>query len=207
MLPLPAQPRIGFFVSHRGSNMRAIVDACDDGSVRAEPAILISNNKASKALEWAKDAKLRHVHLSSKSEGSEQALDAAHLEALREAQVDLIVLAGYMRKIGPLVLRTYANRILNIHPALLPRYGGQGMYGHYVHEAVIAAGDAESGVTVHLVDSEYDTGPIVDQARVTVYAGDTAETLAARVLKVEHRFFPETLARIVSGKIDLDSLL
>ena len=187
--------------------MRAIVDACNDGRVRAEPAILISNNKSSKALEWAKDAQLRHVHLSPKSEGSEQALDTAHLEVLQEAQVDLIVLAGYMRKIGPLVLQTYANRILNIHPALLPRYGGQGMYGHYVHEAVIAAGDAESGVTVHLVDSEYDTGPIVDQARVPVYAGDTAETLAARVLKVEHRFFPETIARIVSGKIDLDSLL
>lgn len=206
MTSLPDLPRLGFFVSHRGSNMRAIVEACRDGRVPAEPALLISNNKSSAALAWAAEVGLQNVHLSPKSAGSEEALDAAHLSALQAAKVDLIILAGYMRKIGPQVLEAYANRILNIHPALLPKYGGQGMYGHHVHEAVIAAGETESGVTVHLVDGGYDTGPIVAQAKVPVAAGDTADALAARVLKVEHRFFSETLARVVKGEIDLDSL-
>lgn len=206
MAPLPQRPRLGFFVSHRGSNMRAIVAACHDGKVQADPALLISNNRNSAALAWADETDLPCHHLSPKSEGGEDALDEAHLRALKSAQVDLIILAGYMRKIGPKVLETYKNRILNIHPSLLPKYGGQGMYGHHVHEAVIAAGDAESGVTVHLVDGDYDTGPIVSQARVPVVEGDSPDDLAARVLKREHTFFAETLGRIVSGAIDLDSL-
>lgn len=206
MAPLPHRPRLGFFVSHRGSNMRAIVAACQNGAVQAEPALLISNNRNSAALAWAKETRLPCRHLSPKSEGGEEALDEAHLTALRDAEVDLIILAGYMRKIGPQVLQAYKNRILNIHPSLLPKYGGQGMYGHHVHEAVIAAGDADSGVTVHLVDGEYDTGPIVAQARVPVMEGDAPDDLAARVLVREHTFFAETLGRIVSGAIDLDSL-
>lgn len=206
MAPLPERPRLGFFVSHRGSNMRAIVAACSGGSLSAEPALLISNNSTSAALAWAAENALPAVHLSPKSTGGEEALDQAHLDTLADARVDLIILAGYMRKIGPKVLDAYRNRILNIHPSLLPKHGGQGMYGHHVHEAVIAAGEAESGVTVHLVDGEYDTGPIVDQASVPVQPGDTPDDLAARVLVREHTFFAETLSRVVSGELDLDSL-
>lgn len=186
--------------------MRAIVDACQSGQLDATPALLISNNRSSAALAWADETGLPHRCLSPKSAGSEEALDQAHVDALRDAEVDLVILAGYMRKIGAGVLNTYNRRILNIHPALLPKYGGQGMYGHHVHDAVIAAGESESGVTVHLVDGEYDTGPIVAQAKVPVLEGDTADDLAARVLKTEHQFFAETLARIVSGEIDLDGL-
>lgn len=206
MAPLPERPRLGFFVSHRGSNMRAIVAACDDGTVLADPALLISNNRSSAALAWAAERGMPHIHLSPKSAGSEDALDQAHVDALKEARVDLVVLAGYMRMIGPKVLSAYANRILNIHPALLPKYGGQGMYGQRVHEAVLAAGENESGATVHLVDGGYDTGPIVAQSKVPVQEEDSPDTLAARVLKVEHTLFPETLGRIVSGEIDLDTL-
>ena len=206
MAYLPVRPHLGFFVSHRGSNMRAIVQACNDGRIDAEPVLLISNNKSSAALAWAAETGLAHTYLSPMSAELEEALDAAHLDALQGAGVDLIILAGYMRKIGPLVLSAYTNRILNIHPALLPKYGGQGMYGHHVHDAVIASGDTETGVTVHLVDDGYDTGPIVAQASVPVEHGDTADTLAARVLAQEHRFFSETLARIVTGDIDLDVL-
>lgn len=206
MAPLPDRPRLGFFVSHRGSNMRAIVAACQSGALAAAPVLLISNNRSSAALAWAAENNFSAVHLSPKSVGGEEALDQAHLEALREAGVDLIILAGYMRKIGPRVLSAYQNRILNIHPALLPKYGGQGMYGHHVHEAVIAAGESESGVTVHLVDGEYDTGPIVAQAKVPVESDDSPDDLAARVLKREHTFFAETLARIVNGEVNLDAL-
>ncbi len=206
MTPLPQRPRLGFFVSHRGSNMRAIVSACQVGDLNADPALLISNNRGSAALDWAAENGLAHLHLSPKSTGSDEALDQAHLDALVDADVDLIILAGYMRKIGPKVLSAFSNRILNIHPALLPKYGGQGMYGSHVHEAVIANRETESGVTVHLVDGEYDTGPVVDQAKVPVLAEDTPEDLAARVLAQEHQFFSETLVRIVSGEINLDDL-
>ena len=206
MTRLPQRPRLGFFVSHRGSNMRAIVEACRTRRLNAEPALLISNNRSSAALTWAEETGLPHCFLNPKSEGSEDALDQAHLAALKEAKIDLVILAGYMRKIGPRVLTAYHRRILNIHPALLPKYGGQGLFGHHVHEAVISAGESESGVTVHLVDGDYDTGPVVAQARVPVLQGDSPDDLAARVLKTEHKFFSETLARIVSGEIDLDSL-
>ena len=206
MVRLPDRPRLGFFVSHRGSNMRAIVDACQDRRIQADPVLLISNNRSSAAPAWGVETGLAHVHLGPKDVGSEEALDEAHLAALKEAHIDLVVLAGYIRKIGTKVLSAYVNRVLNIHPALLPKYGGQGMYGQHVHEAVIAAGDSESGVTVHLVDDNYDTGPIVAQTTVPVEPGDTAETLAARVLQAEHRFFPDTIARIVAGEIDLDAL-
>ncbi|MEQ9110838.1 MAG: phosphoribosylglycinamide formyltransferase [Rhodospirillaceae bacterium] len=206
MAPLPHRPRLGFFVSHRGSNMRAVVSTCSDGTLQADPVLLISNNLNSPALAWAAEKALPHLHLSPKTEGSEAALDDAHLAALKEARVDLIVLAGYMRKIGPKVLSAYHNRIINIHPSLLPKYGGQGMYGGKVHEAVIAAGERESGITVHLVDDAYDTGAIVDQTKVPVFPSDTAEDLAARVLAKEHKFLSETLVRIVAGEIDLDTL-
>jgi phosphoribosylglycinamide formyltransferase-1 len=186
--------------------MRAIVDACKAGHLNAEPGLLISNNRSSAALAWADEAGLANIYLSPRSAGSEDALDQAHVDALKEAAIDLVILAGYMRKIGPRVLKAYPRRILNIHPALLPKYGGQGMFGHHVHDAVIKAGEKESGVTVHLVDGDYDTGPIVDQARVPVLEGDTPDDLAARVLKREHTFFTETLARIVSGAIDLVAL-
>ena len=206
MAPLPNRPRLGFFVSHRGSNMRAVVSACSMGALQADPVLLISNNRNSPALAWAAEQSLPHLHLSPKTEGSEKALDQAHLKALKEAGVDLIVLAGYMRKIGPKVLSAYPNRIINIHPSLLPKHGGQGMYGGKVHEAVIAAGEQESGVTVHLVDGGYDTGAIVDQTKVPVLADDSAEDLAARVLEQEHKFLSDTLVRIVTGEIDLDAL-
>ncbi|MEQ8735189.1 MAG: phosphoribosylglycinamide formyltransferase [Rhodospirillaceae bacterium] len=206
MAPLPNRPRLGFFVSHRGSNMRAVVSACVHGTLQADPVLLISNNRNSPALAWAAEKALPHIHLSPKTEGSEDALDNAHLSALKEARVDLIILAGYMRKIGPKVLSAYHNRIVNIHPSLLPKYGGQGMYGGKVHEAVIAAGERESGITVHLVDGAYDTGAIVDQTKVPVFSDDTAEDLAARVLAKEHKFLSETLVRIVAGEIDLDAL-
>jgi phosphoribosylglycinamide formyltransferase-1 len=206
MTLLPQRPRLGFFVSHRGSNMRAIVSACKAGGLNAEPAVLISNNRNSAALVWAAENDLAHIHLSPKSVSSDEALDQAHLDALLNANVDLIILAGYMRKIGTKVLSAFTNRILNIHPALLPMYGGQGMYGSRVHKAVIANRETESGVTVHLVDDDYDTGAVVGQAKVPVLPADTPEDLAARVLAQEHLFFSEMLIRIVSGEINLDDL-
>ena len=111
-----------------------------------------------------------------------------------------------MRKLGSKTLRRYRNRILNIHPALLPKFGGQGMYGERVHAAVLAAGESVSGVSVHLVDEEYDRGPVIAQIEVPVLPGDTPETLAARILEQEHALYPQTIQRIASGELKLDSL-
>jgi phosphoribosylglycinamide formyltransferase-1 len=183
--------------------MQAVIDACKSGRLDATPRIVISNNSTSGALERAKREGIPYAHLSSVTHPDPSELDRAILATLREHDVDLVILAGYMRKIGPQTLGAYAGRIVNIHPALLPRFGGRGMYGTRVHEAVLASGAEETGVTVHLVDAQYDHGPILAQRRVPVRPGDTAETLAARVLEQEHDLLVETLVRIASGEIVL----
>lgn len=121
------------------------------------------------------------------------------LEKLGEFEIDLIALAGYLRKIPSRVVNRYRQRIVNVHPALLPKYGGKGMYGMNVHRLVIESGDAETGVTVHYVDDIYDNGKIIAQRKVPVNPGDTPEKLAARVLKVEHQFYPEVLQEIADN--------
>ena len=194
---------IGFLASHNGSNMQAIIDACMSGALQATPAVVISNNGGSGALARAEEEGIPSYHLSGKSHPRLTALDQAILNALLQHSVDIVVLAGYMKKLGPQTLARFSGRILNIHPAMLPNFGGKGMYGMRVHEAVIAAGETESGVSIHLVDAEYDTGAVIAQARVPVMPADTPETLADRVLEREHTFFPETLQKIVAGELRL----
>jgi phosphoribosylglycinamide formyltransferase 1 len=192
---------IGFLASHGGSNMQAIIDACKSGKLQAIPAAVISNNSDSGAIARAKTEGVPYYYLSGKTHPESEALDQAILNTFLHHQVDIIVLAGYMKKLGPKTLAHFRGRILNIHPALLPKFGGEGMWGIHVHEAVIAAGEKESGVTIHFVDENYDTGAIIAQTRVPVLPDDTPETLAARVLVQEHILYPETLQKIVSGEI------
>jgi phosphoribosylglycinamide formyltransferase 1 len=194
---------LGFFASGRGTNMQAVLDACKSGYLNAKPCLVISNNSDSEALSRARREGIPACHFSSKTHPEPAQLDRAILSALQQHQVELIVLAGYMKKLGEKTLSAYQGGVINIHPALLPKYGGAGMYGMHVHEAVIAAGDRESGVTIHLVDREYDHGSILAQCQVPVLPGDTAESLAARVLEREHTFLVETLKRIVDGEIAL----
>ena len=195
--------KLGFLASHGGSNMQAILDGCADGSIPATPALLICNNPGAGALERAAKAGMPCQVLNQKTHPDFAALDAAIAAALTEAGVDLVVLAGYMKKIGPQVLAAFRNRILNIHPALLPKFGGQGMYGMNVHHAVVAAGETETGATVHLINEVYDEGPILQQRRVPVLPGDTPETVQLRVLEQEHLLYPDTIAKIARGEIQL----
>ena len=183
--------------------MQAIIDACNDGSLSARPAVVISNNADSGALARAEAEGIPAYHLSSKTFPNPDVLDKTIADTLDKHGVDIVVLAGYMKKIGPITLSRFPGRIINIHPCLLPKYGGQGMYGMRVHEAIIADGEKETGVTIHVVDADYDTGPILAQKKVPVLADDTAETLAERVLAVEHTFYAETIGRIISGEIQL----
>ena len=191
------------FASHGGSNLQAVVDAVAEGRIDADIKAVISNNSGAFALERARRAGIPAYHVSLKTEGGEAALSQKLLTLLAEKETDIILLLGYMRMLPVEVLKRYHNRIFNIHPALLPRYGGKGMYGIHVHEAVIASGDTVSGVTIHRVDEAYDQGEIVAQAEVLVRTGDTPDTLAARVLEREHTFLVETLGRIIGGEIHL----
>lgn len=196
---------IGFLASHGGSNMQAIIDACKSGKLKATPAVVISNNGDSTVLARAKAEGIPHYYMSGKTHPGPGELDQTILDAFLRHSVDIVVLAGYMKKLGPKTLSRFQGKILNIHPALLPKFGGEGMYGMNVHKAVIAADEKESGVTIHLVDEQYDTGAIIAQARVPVMPDDTPETLAARVLEQEHLLYPETLQRIAIGELHLPS--
>jgi phosphoribosylglycinamide formyltransferase 1 len=194
---------IGFLASHQGSNMQAIITACKAGVLDAKPAVVISNNSKSLALLKAKQEEIPCYHLSTQTHPVPEELDSAILNALVLYKVDLVVLAGYDRKLGIQTLTYYKDKVINIHPSLLPKYGGTGMYGILVHQAVLATGEKETGVSVHLADKDYDRGPIIAQTQVTVMPGDTAEILAERVLEREHSFFVETIGKIISGEIDL----
>ena len=188
--------RIGFLASHRGTNMQAVVDACAEGKIRAQPAVLISNNRSSRALQRAATAGFPGYFLDHDALSESKDLDRVMLEILQRHQVDLVVLTGYLKKVGPETLAAFRGRMINIHPSLLPRHGGRGMYGLRVHEAVLAAGDAVTGVTIHYVDAEYDQGAEIAQRTVGVDPGDTPKMLAERVLKVEHELLVETVGRI-----------
>ncbi|MGB3340034.1 MAG: phosphoribosylglycinamide formyltransferase [bacterium] len=194
---------LGFFASHEGTNMQAIIDACKNGQLNAKPCVVISNNSKAGAILRARKEGILFYHLSGKTHPEFDELDKAILNALKSNHVSVIILAGYMKKIGPKTLAAYEGRILNIHPALLPKYGGKGMYGKYVHEAVLASCDKVTGVTIHIVDAEYDHGPIIAQCEIPVLEDDTVETLSQRVLQREHEFFVESLQEIAKGKIQL----
>ena len=184
--------RIAVLASGRGSNLQAIIEHFDSlARERVAKVVLVASNRAdSPALVRAATASIDIASFDSTDDGSEL------LNLLEKHRIDLVVLAGYLKRIQPMVIQKYAGRILNIHPSLLPAFGGAGMYGARVHEAVIAAGVAESGVTVHLVIDEYDRGPIVAQWRVAVETADTPESLAARILTVEHVVYPRAVEMV-----------
>lgn len=189
--------KISVLASHQGTNFQAIVDACHSGQLNAEIALLICNNSQAPVIERAQRANVNHGHFSNKTHGTDERLDEAICEALMAAGTDLVVLAGYMKKLGPRVLQTYSGRMINVHPSLLPKYGGQGFYGIKVHEAVIASGDKETGATVHLVTSDYDEGAVLAQRVVSVDEHETAEQLANRMRPVEHALLLEVIQQYI----------
>lgn len=198
---MPNKIKLGFLASGRGSNMLAIVKDCHAGKLDAEAAVVISNNASAGALEYARETGVPAYHLSARTHPEN--LDHEITNVLKSHDVDWVILAGYMKKIGPQLLESFQGRIFNIHPSLLPRHGGRGMYGNHVHESVLAAGDTETGVTIHMVEGEYDQGRILAQAKVPVEKNDTPEVLAARVLKVEHILYSDTLQDVIDGRIRL----
>lgn len=195
--------KLAAFASHSGSNLQAIIDNIKNGDLNAEIVAVISNNSNAYALERARLANIDTYHISRKTHPDEKDYVNAILNILESNKVDLIILAGYMKPIPSEIIKKYHNRILNIHPALLPKFGGSGMYGMNVHRAVIASKEKISGATVHIVDEKYDNGKILYQESVDVDENDTPETLANKVLQVEHKIYSKVIKLISEGKITL----
>ena len=194
--------RLALFASGGGSNVGAILDAIDAGALHAEPVLLVSDRTGAVALARAEARGIPAEVIAPLSDTAPFA--QALLDALARQEADAVALAGYLKKVPDPVVWAFQHRILNVHPSLLPAFGGAGWYGAKVHQGVIDHGCQVSGATVHLVDSDYDTGPIVLQEAVRVEPDDTAETLAARVLAVEHRLFPRALALLAQGRLRVD---
>ena len=195
--------RLAFFASGGGSNMQAILDAIERGSLNADPAVLVTDRPGIGALDRAARAGLPTETIQPLHHRGDAFAEAIG-DVLMRHNADFIALAGYLKLIPQPVIAAFRHRVLNIHPSLLPAFGGPGFYGRRVHDAVLEYGCRWSGATVHLVDEQYDNGPIVLQEPVPVLPGDSAETLAARVLEVEHRLFPEALALFADDRIEVD---
>ncbi len=193
--------KLGILASGGGTNLQSLIDASEAGGGSAEITVVISNNSNSGALKRAAKHGIPALHLSGRTHPDLAKLDRAILHGLLDHGAEFTALAGYMKKLGPETLSRYRNRITNIHPALLPDFGGQGMYGLHVHQAVLAAKRTMSGATVHLVDSAYDEGPVLAQQSVPVKADDTPDSLQGRVLCIEHRIYPQTFQEISDGLI------
>jgi phosphoribosylglycinamide formyltransferase 1 len=191
--------KIGVLISGGGTNLQAIIDSCESGILKdtGEVAAVISNRAGAFGLERAKKHNIPAVFIDPKRSDNSKIYCAELTKEFKKYKVDLICLAGFLSKLEKNFVKEFKGRILNIHPALLPKFGGKGMYGHHVHEAVIAAGDSCSGATVHWVDEEYDHGNIVKQGKVPVFGIDTPETLAKRVLEVEHEIYPEAIKSVI----------
>ena len=198
--------RIGVLVSGGGSNPQAIIDSIEDGRIEAEIAVVISNKPEVFALERAIRHGIPAVVIDHREYSTVFEYTKAIVNSLEKYQVDLVCLAGFLRILDRALTETYPNRVLNIHPALLPAFGGKGMYGRYVHEAVIASGAKYSGATVHMVTPETDVGPILLQAIVEISDTDTPESLAEKVLKIEHRIYPEAIKLVLEEGISIEGM-
>ena len=196
--------RLAVFASGGGTNFQALLDAIDRGTLPAKPVCCVSNTPNAGALDRAKRSDVPTAVVPPSEYDDPASFGNALLDVLGHHDVSFVALAGYMIKVPRNVVDAYRGRMTNVHPALLPAFGGQGMYGMNVHEAVIEYGAHWSGVTVHLVDEEYDHGPVVLQEPVPVYPDDTPQTLADRVKEVEHRLYPEALRLFAQDRVHLD---
>lgn len=186
------------FASGSGTNFQSIIDAAEDGRIKGHIQGLLTNEDGIRAIDRAHNHSIEHATIKPTDFETESSFAEALLKQLEQWTTDLIVLAGYMIKVPAQIIRKYEGRILNIHPSLLPKYGGKGFYGDRVHQAVIDNEETESGCTVHLVTEIYDDGPILAQRKVPVYESDDASQLADRVLEQEHILFPEVIAKLAN---------
>jgi len=197
--------KIAVFVSGGGSNFKAIHHQIQKREIPGEIVLVISNNPNCGAIQFAEENSLPVLIINETRYPNPHTLNELLTDTCLKAEINLICLAGYMKMLPPAFVKQYENKILNIHPGLLPEFGGKGFFGIRVHEAVINSGKRESGATVHFVDEIYDHGPIILQKKVEVLETDTAESLAARILKLEHELFPEVVKAFCENKIIMEN--
>lgn len=188
--------RLAVFISGSGTNLQSIIDRCADGTIPAEVALVVSSDPEAYGLVRAEKAGIEKAVYRRKDFPDGQAADDYLLGLLENHRVNIIALAGYLKMVAPAIISRYRGRVVNIHPGLLPKYGGKGMYGHFVHEAVVKAREKETGVTIHIVDEIYDHGTVLACEKVPVFPEDTPDELAQRVLKVEHTLYPRVLKEL-----------
>jgi len=181
------------FASGSGSNLKAIIKASLTGRINSRVSLVISNNFGAGALKTAAEYNIPYLHLSQKLFATQKEFTSEILRSLKKHKVNFILLAGYMKMLDPVIIKKFKNRIINIHPALLPKFGGKGMYGIHVHDAVISANEQITGATVHFVNEVYDSGAVILQKQVKVKPTDDAESLQKRVLRAEHKLYPEAI--------------
>lgn len=195
--------RLAVFVSGTGSNFLAVCDAIEKENIPAKIALVISSSAKALALNRAAQKGISTAVVDRATYPEQEQRQDAILSLLKDYNIDYCILAGYLAIVGPRIIQEYRNRIINIHPSLIPSFCGQGYYGKRVHQAVLDYGAKISGATVHFVDEGTDTGPIILQKSVKVQQDDTAETLAARVLKVEHELLPKAVDLLCRGKLQV----
>jgi phosphoribosylglycinamide formyltransferase 1 len=186
------------FASGSGSNFQAVIDSIKNGQLEAEITGLIASKPGIGAIKKAENAKIPYQVIRRPDFNNENQFSDAILNRLEEWNPDLLVLAGYMVRLPDIVIQKYPKRIINIHPSLLPKYGGKGYYGLKVHQAVLESGDAETGCTVHYVNEIYDDGPVIEQRKVPVLPDDTPQTLSERVLDEEHKLLPAVIKKLLT---------
>ncbi|MDR3071692.1 MAG: phosphoribosylglycinamide formyltransferase [Endomicrobium sp.] len=193
--------KLAILVSGSGSNMQSIIDSTKHGILEgfAQVVLVISSNSNAYAIERAKRENIRTLCVERKNFKDEKSFNDAMLKNLQNEGADIICLAGYTRMIGYGIIKAYPDRILNMHPALLPKFGGKGMYGYHVHEAVVKAKEQESGATVHFVEKEYDTGEIIMQQAIVILDKDTPQDVAQKVLAVEHQIYPKAIKKVIKN--------
>jgi phosphoribosylglycinamide formyltransferase-1 len=197
-------PRIAVLASHEGSVLQAVIDACASRRLAARVIVVVSNNSGSGALQRAAATGIRTAHLSTHTHPDLDELDRAMANLLQDQQANVVLLAGYMKRLGPITLEEFSGHIINTHPSLLPRFGGQGFYGRRVHEAVLAAGEKHSGATVHVVEDDYDAGPIIAQRTVDVHPDDTPEQLEQRVQACERELLIDALDELLANQYQIE---
>ncbi|MEZ2220334.1 phosphoribosylglycinamide formyltransferase [Rhizobium sp. RCC_161_2] len=193
--------RIAALASNNGSSLRAIAEAIVAGELDATISLLVSNRLSAPVLDYARACGIPALCIPTK--GIESEADEKLHAALMDAGTELVILSGYLRRLGPKTLSAFEGRILNVHPALLPKYGGAGMYGRKVHEAVLDAGEPVTGATIHLVDADYDHGRVIAAKEVRINTSDDVAAIERRVMQAECALFVETLQRVVTGELSL----
>ncbi|MBS4538901.1 phosphoribosylglycinamide formyltransferase [Clostridium sp. D2Q-11] len=196
--------KIAVFISGRGSNLEAILDSINREEIKGEVALVISDRKDAKGLERSKERSIPSVYIGKSNYSDNESRVDKILEVLELKEIDLIVLAGYMSIVDTSIVRKYKNKIINIHPSLIPSFSGKGYYGSFVHKAVLDYGVKITGATVHFVDEDTDTGPVIIQEAVKVFDEDTVDSLSKRVLGIEHEILPKAIKLFAENKLVIE---